>query len=173
MGILKRDKSPDERQQEQRQHQQHSLNLQAASQPSSDEMDRAYIDKMTDHSLDQGTINLLSNMLDEDFMLGKLSEAEHNEFRWLARVMRLEVEALHPNKDSVFQGDVRAVAFDDTDQALPALDQKDKAIIEQFIHAAISRASRGKEGWQQEMFNKTITASETRDVSDDDSGGII
>lgn len=173
MGLLSREKSPDEMREEQREHQQHSMNLQAASRPEADEMSPAYIDKMTDHSLDQGTIDLLSNMLDEDFMLGKLSDAEHHEFRWLARVMRLEVESLHPNEDSIWQGDLRAVAFDDTNQALPPLDAKDKAIIEQFIHASISRASRGKDGWQQEMFNKTITASEMRQVGEDDDGGFI
>jgi len=173
MALLNRDKSAEEQREEQRNHQQHSLNLQASSRPESEEMSAAYIDKMTDHSLDQGTIDLLSNMLDEDFMLGKLSEAEHHEFRWLARVMRLEVESLHPNEDSIWQGELRAVAFDDMNQALPPLDAKDKAIIEQFIHGSISRASRGKDGWQQEMFNKTITASETREVGDDDDGGFL
>jgi len=39
--------------------------------------------------------------------------------------------------------------------------------------AVISRATRGKDGWQQEMFNKTIQASETREVGDDDGGGFL
>jgi len=34
----------------------------------------------------------------------------------------------------------------------------------------IARATRGRGGWQQEMFNKTIQASETREVNDDDGG---
>jgi len=58
-------------------------------------------------------------------------------------------------------------------QKLPALDDVDKTIIEQFIMGVISRATRGKDGWQQEMFNKTITASETREVDDGDDGGFL
>jgi len=37
----------------------------------------------------------------------------------------------------------------------------------------IARATRGKDGWQQTMFNKTISASETRKVDDDDDGGFL
>jgi hypothetical protein len=148
------------------------MNLNGA-RAQSEGMDRTYINEMTDHELDQGTVDILSNLLDRDFMLGNLSDAELHEYRWLARVMRLEIEALHPNEDSVFQGPLRAVAFDDRNDALPSLSEQDLAIIEQFLMAVIARATRGKDGWQQEMFNKTIQASETRQIDDDDGGGFL
>jgi hypothetical protein len=128
---------------------------------------------MTDHELDQGTVDILSNLLDRDFMLGNLNDAEIHEYRWLVRVLRLEIEALHPNEESVWKGPLRAIAFDDRGDALPALSEQDLSIIEQFLMGVISRATRGKDGWQQEMFNKTIQASETREVSDDDDGGFL
>jgi hypothetical protein len=62
--------------------------------------------------------------------------------------------------------------FDDKSQNLPPLDEVDKAVIEQFLMGVIARATRGKDGWQQEMFNKTITASERREVGEEDDGGI-
>jgi len=136
-------------------------------------MDRTYIREMTDHELDQGTVDILSNLLDRDFMLGNLSDAEVHEYRWLARVLRLEIEALHPNENSIFEDNVRMVAFDDRNDKLPSLSEQDLTIIEQFLMAVISRATRGKDGWQQEMFNKTIQASETREVGDDDGGGFL
>jgi len=108
-----------------------------------------------------------------EYGLGNLSDAEVHEYRWLARVLRLEIEALHPNENSVFRGAVRAVAFDDRGDALPSLSEQDLVIIEQFLMAVIARATRGKDGWQQEMFNKTITASEQRSIDDSDDGGFL
>jgi hypothetical protein len=172
MGILDRGPTDEELRDQQRQEQRHQLNLNAA-QARSEGMDRTYINEMTDHELDQGTVDILSNLLDRDFMLGNLSDAEVHEYRWLARVLRLEIEALHPNEDSVFQGPLRAVAFDDRNDALPSLSEQDLSIIEQFLMAVIARATRGKDGWQQEMFNKTIQASETRQVGEEDTGGFL
>jgi hypothetical protein len=172
MGVLDRGPTDEELREEQRREQRHQMNLQAA-EARSEGMDRTYINEMTDHELDQGTVDILSNLLDRDFMLGNLSDAEVHEYRWLARVLRLEIEALHPNEDSVFQGALRAVAFDDRGDALPSLSEQDLAIIEQFLMAVIARATRGKDGWQQEMFNKTITASEQRSIDESDDGGFL
>ena len=161
------------RREEARQQQQEQMNLQAAQAEAERPMDKAYIDKMTDHQLEQGTIDILSNLLDQDFLLGNMTDAEVHEYRWLARVLRLEVEALHPSQGSVFKDDLRMIAYDSGDQRLPPLDEVDKTVIEQFLMGVISRATRGKDGWQQEMFNKTITASETREVDEADEGGFL
>jgi hypothetical protein len=171
MGLIRDGKSDDEIRKEAAERQMHQMNLSAAG--AEHPMDTAYIDKMTDHDLDDPTVDILANLLDQDFLLGNLAEAEVHEYRWLARVMMLEVESIHPNADSVFSGDVRAVAYDDKHDALTPLSAREKAVIEQFIMGVISRATRGRDGWQQEMFNKTIQASETREVNDDDDGGFL
>jgi hypothetical protein len=171
MVSIRNGKSDDEIREEQREEQRHRLNL--STDPAGQPMDRAYINEMTDHQLQEPTVGILSNLLDRDFMLANMNDAEVHEYRWLARVMKLEVEALHPNEDSIFQGEIRAVAYDDPEENLEALSAQDRAIIEQFLMAVISRATRGREGWQQEMFNKTIQASETREVNNDDDGGFL
>ncbi|WPH59220.1 hypothetical protein AFNJKBDN_CDS0003 [Halorubrum virus V_ICIS4] len=172
MGILSSEPTEQERREAQRRENEHQMNLNA-SQAEGQAMDRTYINEMTDHELDQGTVDIMSNLLDRDFMLGNLSDAEVHEYRWLARVVRLEIESLHPNEESIWQGNLRAVAFDDRSDALPALSEQDLSIIEQFLMAVIARATRGKDGWQQEMFNKTISASERREVGGDDDGGFL
>jgi len=172
MGILDRGPSEEEIREEQREDQLHQMNLQSA-QTNGQPMDKTYIDEMLGYDADQGTIDLLSNLLDRDFMLGNASEAEQHEYRWLARVKRIDIESLHPHEDSVFQGTTRAVAFDDRNDALPSLSEQDLTQIETFLMVAIRRAGRGKDGWQQEMFNKTITASERRDVGEDENGGFL
>jgi hypothetical protein len=169
--LLRNGKSDEELRQQAREEQLHQMNLQTADADAP--MDTAYIQQMTDHDLKDETVDLLSNLLDRDFMLSKLSEAEVHEYRWLARVMTLEVEALHPNRNAVLQGNVRAMAFDDPDDGYDPLSDREKAKTEQFIMAVISRATRGRDGWQQEMFNKSISASETRKVNPDDDGGFL
>ena len=171
MPLLGNGKSDDQVRQEQRDAQLHQMNLSAADaeQP----MDRAYIEKMTEGSLQDPTKDMLQNLLSQDFLLGNLQEAETHEYRWLARVMLLEIKSLHPSGDSIWQDEIRAAAFDDKNQQLESLSQREQAIVEQFVMGVIARASRGRDGWQQEMFNKTISASEKRDVSDSDDGGFL
>ena len=171
--MFNRGKSDDEIREEQRLNQRHGQNLQRAASQHDDIDQATYIDKITGHSLDEATISELSAWVDEDFMHGNLEEAEVHEFRWLARVSRNEVVAAHPDRDSVFQGEVRAAVFDDPRQAHTPLSDREKALIHQFIQAVTARATRGRDGWQQEEYNKTITASETREIDDEDDGGIL
>jgi len=172
MGLLSSEPTQEEIREAQQQSQEHQMNLQAG-QAGGEPMDKTYIQETLGYDADQGTIDLLSNLLDRDFMLGNATEAEQHEFRWLARVLRLEVEALHPSEESIWQGRLRAVAFDDAQDKLPSLSEQDLNKIETFIMVAIRRAGRGKDGWQQEMYNKTITASERREVDSDDDGGFL
>lgn len=171
MGLIRNGKSQDELREEQREDQLHQMNLSTAE--AERPMDRSYIHEMTDHNLQDPTVDMLGNMLDQDFLLGNLTDAEVHEYRWLARVMVLEIKSLHPAEESALTGRIRAVAFDDKDNAIDPLSERELAIVEQFIMGVIARATRGRGGWQQEMFNKTISASETRQVSDDDDGGFL
>ena len=173
MGIIRDDKSDDEVREEQRRHDEHTSNLRTAAAQGEDLDTKTYIDKITDHSLEDATIAELKAWTDEDFMHGNLEEAEVHEFRWLARVSKNEVVAAHPDEDSVFTGTLRAATFDNRAIAHTPLTAREEAQIHQFTQAVTARATRGRSGWQQEEYNKTITASETREVGDDDDGGFL
>ena len=170
--MFDREPDPEDVRERQAKRQQHQQNLSAASR-GGQPMDEQYIDKMTDEDLSSETVSRLSNLLDRDFMLGNLQEAEVHEFRWLARVAVKEVAGYHPREDSIWQGTLRAAAKDDVAEAERPLDAADRAEIEQFVMGVIARATRGRDCWQQEMFNKTITASETREIGGDDDGGFM
>jgi hypothetical protein len=171
MGLIRNGKSDDEVRQEQRDEQLHQMNLSAAG--ADEPMDEGYIRETIDSELQDPTVDMLSNLMSRDFLLANFSDAEIHEYRWLTRVMIKEVEAFHPNPDSLFTGEVRAAAFDDKNQNLSPLSERQKAEIEQFVMDVTARATRGKQGWQQEMYNKTITASEKREVGNDDDGGFL
>lgn len=173
MGIIRDSKSDDEIREESRKNQRHNANLQAAAAAGQDLNTRAYIDKIADHSLDDATKKELEAWLDEDFMHGNLEEAEVHEFRWLARVSKNEVASAHPTDESVFTGKLRAATFDNREIAHTPLTSREEALVHQFTQAATARATRGRDGWQQEEYNKTITASETREVDAEDEGGFL
>lgn len=169
--MLGSDKSDEEIREEQRRANQHQLNLSNATRQAGD---KQHIDKLTGHNLDEASVEMLSNLAEENFLLANSEDAEVHEFRWLSRVMKLEIEDQHPADETVFEGPKRAAAFDDPSDTVTPLTQKQRSVIEQYIMGVIARATRGRTGWQQEMFNKQITASETREVGDDaDDGGFL
>jgi hypothetical protein len=134
-------------------------------------MREAYIDKMTDSSLDQGTVTFLSNFLSEDFVLANYTDAEHHEVRWLARELLVELKALHPNDDCLLTDEFRKFFFDDGRQALEPLDDGQELVLFQFVQGVIARASRAKGGFQQEQFSTQISVSEVRDQDETGDGG--
>jgi len=168
MGLVKSNgMSPEEQQQNQQANQEHMTNLQFAE---NGDLDEGYIDKVTNSELDPGTVSTLSNLLSKDFVLGNLSEAEVHEHRWLTREIMIEVEAMHPDHDSMWQGRFRQVASGERRDALRPLDDAQKSVMQQFIQGVISRATRSKDGWQQEEVNKSYRVSERVEPESDDGG---
>lgn len=170
MGLIGRgDERAEEIQADQQANQEHMTNLQFAGDGS---MKAGYIDKVTNSQLQQGTIDILSNLLSKDFVLGNLSEAEVHEHRWLTRQLVLEVEAAHPRERSMWRGRFRQVASGQRRDALKPLDDAQKTVMQQFIQGVITRATRSRDGWQQEEVNKSYRVSERREP-DKDEGGFI
>jgi len=170
VGLIRNDGPTQEEMQEAQQaNQDHAANLQFADDGS---MDTGYIDAITNSQLQQGTVDILSNLLSKDFVLGNLSEAEVHEHRWLTRELVLEVEAAHPRPESMWRGRFRQVASGQTRDALEPLDDAQKTTMQQFIQGVIARATRSRDGWQQEEVNKSYRVSERREP-DKDEGGFI
>jgi hypothetical protein len=168
MGLIRdRGASAEEMQEEQQANQDHVTNLQFQDDGA---MDKGYIDKVTNSQLQQGTVDILANLLSKDFVLGNLSEAEVHEHRWLTRELVLEVEAAHPRPNSMWRGRFRQVASGKERDALEPLDDAQKTTMQQFIQGVIARATRSRDGWQQEEVNKSYRVSERREPDKDDGG---
>ncbi len=171
MGLLSSEPDVDEQQAKQERSQMHMQNLAEAGGPQDGQVDSDYVRHITDSELDQGTVRILENMLSKDWVLANFNDAEVHEIRWLSRVMQKQLEALHPPEDSIWTGELRKYAADDDRQALTPLDSAQRLVVFETIQGVISRATRSKDGWQQENFNKTIKQSETIDRSQDEEGG--
>lgn len=157
---------------EQRNGQMHSQNLQQgrAEMPfdASGGLKDQYLEKLTDTTLSQGTITVLDNLLTQDYVLANISDAELDEIKWLSRLTARKVFAMHPAPESVLQGERRAFLLDDPDNKLEPLMQMERIQIQNFIRGIFLRASRARDGWQQEQMSKTYTVSEVRDQNDGD-----
>jgi len=168
MGLIRSDEpSVEEQRERQEANQDHATNLQFADDGT---MDAGYIDKVTNSQLQQGTVRILGNLLSKDFVLGNLSEAEVHEHRWLTRQLVLEVEAAHPTGKSMWRGRFRQVASGQERDALEPLDDAQKTVMQQFVQGVITRATRSRDGWQQEEVNKSYRVSERREPDKDDGG---
>lgn len=156
----------------QEQMQDHSTNLQQAQSMAPDFNDRReYLEAVIEDQLDDATVGMLRNMTSPDFILSNLENAEITEIKKLRRITYKKVVAAHPHPDAIMQGDLREQVYDDGD-ALKPLSQNQKVLIDQYIRGAFARLARSRDGFQQEQFGKTISASERKD-SDSDDGGMF
>jgi len=156
----------------QEQMQDHQSNLQQANQMAPDYSDRReYLEAVIEDELDDASVGMLRNMTSPDFILSNFNKAEINEIKKLREITLKKVFAAHPDQRSVMKGDLRKQVYEDG-KAYPALDQNQKALIDQYVRGAYARVARSRDGFQQEQFGKTISASERKNA-DKDEGGLL
>ncbi len=152
--------------------QDHSTNLQQAQSLAPDFNDRReYLEAVIEDQLDDATVGMLRNMTSPDFILSNMNDAEITEIKKLRRITYKKVVAAHPNDDAIMQGDLREQVYENG-RKLEPLSQNQKVLIDQYIRGAFARLVRSRDGFQQEQFGKTISASERKD-SDSDDGGLM
>lgn len=134
---------------------------------------REYLEAVIEDQLDNATVGMLRNMTSADFILSNFNDAEINEVKKLREITKKKVFAAHPHPKAIMQGDLRKQIYDGG-EALKPLTQNQKVLIDQYIRGAFARLARSREGFQQDQFGKTISASETRRADkDNDSGGVL
>jgi hypothetical protein len=176
MPIVGSNGKSEEQLREEQMAQEEHMTLQQDASARTGDPDPGYVDQMLSTELSdlpKSTRNRLRSLLSRDWVLSQMTEAEVHEARWLARNMMLELEALHPRQDSLWTGELRRYAADNSLQDLEPLDPQQKHEIFQFIQTYIARVLRSREGMQQEMFRKTISKSERDDRGADEDGGWI
>lgn len=151
---------------------QAALNQAQAQAPTEAER-RAYMESVLDSDIDDATIKMISNMLASDYMLANLKEAEVHELKKLRQIVLKKVTAAHPHPDSVMQGKLREQVYEGTSPGLKPLNQTQKAKIDGLLKTAFANLTRGREGFQQEEFSKTISESRVEENESGDSGGYL
>jgi hypothetical protein len=151
---------------------QNNANLQQAQGMAPDFNDRKeYLESVVEDELDEATVGMLRNMTSRDFILSNLNDAEITEIKKLRRITYKKIIAAHPHPDQIMQGDLREQVYENG-QALEALTQNQKVLIDQYLRGAFARLARSRDGFQQEQFGKTVSKSEL-DSGEEDSGGAL
>lgn len=166
--------SVEEQRKAQEQMQDHQANLQQAQQMSPDFSDRReYLEAVIEDELDSASVQMLRNMTSPDFILSNFNDAEINEIKKLREITLKKIFAAHPDQRSVMQGTIRAQVYGlDREKGPEPLDQKQRALIDEYVRGAYARVARSRDGFQQEQFGKTISASE-RKSPEDGEGGLL
>lgn len=134
-------------------------------------LNRQYIEALTETTLDQGTIDLLDNLVTRDWILSKLKDAEVTEAKWLTlELARVEIDAMHPPRESNVTEERRAFMLDDPNEAIPSLNERQRKQIENFLRTIFTRVARSRGGWQQREMSRTINVSEVKDQREEKDG---
>lgn len=162
MSLFSREKSAEVQREEaaQRdfQRSQHQNNL---AQPVKDAEDE--FDDLVESGVPEDTVYQLRHLMSKDWVLGRLSSAELDEAKWLSRALVLQVQAMHPHKDSWMSGEYRNWLLDGKAQSLETMSDYRRAEIKSFIMGFWVRLSRSHEGWQQEERSKQTRVSIAKD----------
>lgn len=158
----------------QREHEVATTGLQQATQQDSFEQQKAqFLDKLTETGMSDAATGTLDNMVDQTFVLGHLTSAETHEIKWRLHTMFLKIKAIFPPQESVLQGPFRAFVYDDRDEDITALTDKQEIIISQMIIGITAYVSRSREGVQLEHLVKSVNVSEVRNPEEEQSDSLM
>lgn len=125
---------------------------------------------LEDH-LQPFTIKKVQAMLNKQWVLANLTDAEtHDRIYWL-EVMKYKIIGEHPPEESSIQGPVRAFLFDDETEQLFSLTSQERNTIEQIIKGLQNMVTRSREGFERKQINTNIARTETETGATEQKGG--
>lgn len=162
-----------EQQRRQFENQQHTQNIQQASQENTKPSPDKYLEELGDTDLQEGSRRILENWTAKDFPFANYRSEDIERLRYELKVTKMKFRDMHPTKQCLVTGDLRAFANDDPTDTLEPLRPQDKAIADSFIEGVFSRMTRGKEGFQQKEANKSYSESVVRRSEEERDGGML
>lgn len=115
---------------------------------------------LEDH-LQTHTITKIQALLNKDWVLSNLTEAEtHDRKHWL-KVMEIKILGQHPPSESAIVGPVRAFLFDDPEEDLWPLTPQERQTINQIISGLQNRVTRSRGGFERKQQQTSIARTES------------
>lgn len=167
----RREREKDREFKEQQQALQQAFNAQG-------ELDRTWMEQIIDtddleEHLQPHTIDKIQAMLNRQWMLSNLTDAEtHDRVRKLD-VMKLKILGEHPPQESAIQGPVRAFLFDDGGEGMRALTPSERNTIDQIITTIQNMVTRSRDGFERKQINTNIARTESESNSTGEDGSRI
>jgi len=121
-------------------------------------------------NLDEYEIRKIRGMINKQWMLGNLSEAQVHDRWYKLEVMKLKILGSFPPEESVVQGPIRAALYDDEYEMLESLTPEQRNAIDQIIATLQNMVTRSKGGKERELIDTSIAKTETEPREDNDGG---
>jgi hypothetical protein len=131
-----------------------------------------WLEMVAEADLDEGSKDLLKNLVSKDWVLANFEPAEVNEFKFRLEIRKLLYSALHPAEDCLVTGEWRAYINDDPDDQLTPLSQQEQMIVDGLFQGLFARITRGREGFQQEMLRTQIREQRQAIADETQRGGL-
>jgi len=117
------------------------------------------VDRLED-KLQKSTNEHIKAMINKQWILGNLTNAEAHDRVYKLEVMKLKILGAHPVGDSIVQGEARAFFFDDENEQLKALYPRERNRIDQIITTLQNMVTRSRDGFERKQINTSIAVSE-------------
>lgn len=142
---------------------------------STGELSRGWMQEMLgtedlENQLQRHTIKKIQAMLNKQWVVSNLTEAETHDRIYKLEVMKYKIMGDHPPEESAVRGPVRAFLFNDELAELRPLTAQERNAIDQVIEGLKNMVTRSREGFERQQINTNIARTETESNSEDDGG---
>jgi hypothetical protein len=123
--------------------------------------------------LQKHTIHKIQGMLNKQWMLSNLTEAETHDVKFKLEVMKYKIYGEHPPPESGIVGPLRAFLYDDEREDLAPLTSQERNTIDQIIISLQNMVRRSRGGFERKQINTDIARTESDDMTEEDGSGAI
>jgi hypothetical protein len=123
-------------------------------------------------NLQEHTITKIQGMLNRQWMLSNLTDAETHDVVYKLEVMKLKLYGEHPPQESGVVGPLRAFVYDDEREDLHPLTPQERNTIDQIIISLQNMIRRSRGGFERKQINTNIARTESEETGDDEDGAI-
>lgn len=136
---------------------------------------REVMDKLMQTGIAEPSAESVADLLSQDYMLGRIRDADREYARLMARNIVHYVECDHPPQSSMVQGTLGMALREDLNNGATALSHEQKTKLKSTLLAMFFRTSRSVDGWQQDKLSEQIQTRRVEDDRDDDGplGGLF
>lgn len=144
----------------------------------SGELDQGWMEDLLDtddltDELDRATIRKIQGLLNKQWIIANLTDAETHDRTYKLEVMKQKILATHPPQESRMTGKIRAFLHDDPWEELHPLTSHERNQIDQVITTLQNMVTRSRGGFERKQQQTSIAKTEQeKRETDDDSGGI-
>lgn len=125
-----------------------------------------------EEELDPATVRKIQGLLNKQWIIANLSDAETHDRTYKLEVMKRKILATHPPTESRMTGKIRAFLHDDPWEELHPLTQHERNQIDQVITTLQNMVTRSRGGFERKQQQTSIAKTEQeRREEDSDSGG--